>query len=363
MNIIVFGDICPIKGDMSFDISCNGDDLLIGNLECPLTDNPIPVKKAGPVLYCQSTLASKLRTVGFYGVSLANNHIRDCGDDGVFNTIKVCEASGLRTFGAGATQESALEPLIIEKDGLKVGLISFAEREFNYAKKGKAGAAVFDPYDSFDRISELKQSVDAVIVLYHGGIEHYIYPTPLLQKKCRKMVDTGADVVLCQHSHCIGTRENYNGGEILYGQGNSVFGYRKGDDSWNYGLIVKLNLSKTNLNVEYDVLENKPDGSVSLVESEVRRKILESLELQSSKIHNPEFIECEWKKFCKERESLYMPLLLGFGKNTNRLNRLLGNAVVRLFYNKRQLNVIHNIIRCDAHEEVLETILEQYNFE
>ena len=363
MRIIVFGDICPIKGDMSFDISCNGDDLLIGNLECPLTDNPKPVKKAGPVLYCQSTLASKLRTVGFYGVSLANNHIRDSGDDGVFNTIKVCEASGLRIFGAGATQESALEPLIIEKDGLKVGLISFAEREFNYAKKGKAGAAVFDPYDSFDRISELKQSVDAVIVLYHGGIEHYIYPTPLLQKKCRKMVDAGADVVLCQHSHCIGTRENYNGGEILYGQGNSVFGYRKGDDSWNYGLIVKLNLSKTNLNVEYDVLENKPDGSVSLVESEVRRKILESLERQSSKIHNPEFIESEWVKFCKEHESLYMPLLLGFGKNTNRLNRLLGNAVVRLFYNKRQLNVIHNIIRCDAHEEVLETILEQYNFE
>ena len=363
MRLSVFGDICPFKVDLSLDISHDSGDILIGNLECPLTDNPRTVEKAGPVLYCHPNLASKLVSLGFYGVSLANNHIRDCGDEGVFNTIKVCGESGLRTFGAGSTQDSALEPLIIEKDGLKVGLISFAEREFNYAKKGKAGAAVFDPYESYDRISALKQSVDAVVVLYHGGIEHYIYPTPLLQKKCRKMVDAGADVVLCQHSHCIGTRENYKGGEILYGQGNSVFGYRKGDDSWNYGLIVKLNLSKTNLKVEYDVLENKPDGSVSLVECEVRRKILESLELQSSKIHNPEFIESEWKKFCKERESLYMPLLLGFGKNTNRLNRLLGNAIVRLLYNKRQLNVIHNIIRCDAHEEVLETILEQYNFE
>lgn len=363
MNIIVFGDICPISGNMSLNISSGREDILIGNLECPLTDNPKPIEKAGPVLYSHPDIASNLRSLGFYAVSLANNHIRDCGDDGVLKTIKVCGASGIRTFGAGPTQESALKPLIIEKDGLKFGVISFAEREFNYAKKGKAGAAVFDPYDSFDRISKLKKSVDTVVVLYHGGIEHYVYPTPLLQKKCRKMVDAGADVVLCQHSHCIGTREIYNGGEILYGQGNSVFGYRKGDDSWNYGLIVKISLSETNLKVDYDVLENKPDGKVSLAEGKVRSKVLESFEFQSSKIHDPEFIEKEWNKFCKERESLYMPLLLGFGKNSNRLNRLLGNAIVRLLYSKRQLNVIHNIIRCDAHEEVLETLLEQYNFE
>lgn len=363
MNIIVFGDICPISGNMSLNISSGREDILIGNLECPLTDNPKPIEKAGPVLYSNPDIASNLSSLGFYAVSLANNHIRDCGDDGVLKTIKVCDASGLRTFGAGTTQESALEPLIIEKDGLKLGVISFAEREFNYAKKGKAGAAVFDPYDSFERIASLKKSADVVIVLYHGGIEHYIYPTPLLQKKCRKMVDAGADVVLCQHSHCIGTHENYNGGEILYGQGNSVFGYRKGDDSWNYGLIVKISLSETNLKVDYDVLENKPDGSVSLADNDVRTKILESFAVHSGKIDDRAFVEKEWLNFCKKRESLYLPMLLGFSKNTNRLNRVLGNAIVRLLYSKRQLNIIHNIIRCDAHEEVLETILEQYNYE
>lgn len=363
MKIYILGDICPLNANLSLEISCSSDDVLIGNLECPLTDNPKPVEKAGPVLYCHPDLASTLSSLGFHAVSLANNHIRDCGDDGVYKTIQACNDSGIKTFGAGQNQESALEPLIIEKDGLKVGVISFAEREFNYAKNGKAGAAVFDPYVSFDRISELKKSVDTVIVLYHGGIEHYIYPTPLLQKKCRKMVDAGADVVLCQHSHCIGTRENYNGGEILYGQGNSVFGYRKGDDSWNYGLMVKVDLSGAKLRVEYDVLENKSDGTVSLAYGDVRSRILETLTVLSSRINNLTFIEKEWVKFCKERESLYMPMLLGFSKNTNRLNRLLKNAVVRLLYNRRQLNIIHNIIRCDAHEEVIETILEQYDYE
>lgn len=363
MNVIVFGDICPVSGQMSLNIASGSDDILIGNLECPLTNKPMPVKKAGPVLYCPENLASKLQTQGFYALSLANNHIRDCGDAAVYNTIKVCGEVGIRTFGAGQTQADALEPLIVERDGLKLGVISFAEREFNYAKKGKAGAAVFDPYESYDRISALKQSVDAVVVLYHGGIEHYIYPTPLLQKKCRKMVDAGADVVLCQHSHCIGTRESYNDGEILYGQGNSVFGYRKGDDSWNYGLIVKIALSKTGAKVDYDVLENKSDGTVILADDNSRNEILGFLEAHSSKINDTTFIEEEWKKFCKRREALYLPMILGFGKNTNRLNRLLGNAIVRLFYSRRQLNIIHNIIRCDAHEEVLETILEEYEFE
>ena len=33
----------------------------------------------------------------------------------------------------------------------------------------------------------------------------------------------GADVVLCQHSHCIGCYEQYEGAHILYGQGNFHF--------------------------------------------------------------------------------------------------------------------------------------------
>ena len=43
---------------------------------------------------------------------------------------------------------------------------------------------------------ELKKQCDYVIVLYHGGKEHYRYPSPYLQKVCRKIVDKGADIVV-----------------------------------------------------------------------------------------------------------------------------------------------------------------------
>ena len=43
--------------------------------------------------------------------------------------------------------------------------------------------------------------------------------TKILQKICYK----GADLVICQHSHCIGSREDYGKGTIIYGQGNFIF--------------------------------------------------------------------------------------------------------------------------------------------
>ena len=361
MRIAVFADICPIENKEPFNVFLS-DDYIIGNLECALTDQPEPVQKAGPVLYNPTSFASYLKSKGFFAVSLANNHIRDCGDQGVIATLNACEKNGIQSFGAGHTNDDPSKPLIIEKVGIRVAVLSFAEKEFNFACEGKAGATVFDPYESFDRITEAKQSADFVVVLYHGGIEHFIYPSPELQRKCRKMVTSGADVVLCQHSHCIGTREKYQGGEILYGQGNSVFGYRKDNYVWNHGLLAHLEISNEGVTVKYDVLETASNGSVALASEAVAEEILGQLERESAKILDPVFLKTEWKGFCQKQKALYLPLLYGLGTNMNRLNRLTHNKLIDLLFSRRQKNVTHNLIRCDAHREVVETLLEEYDF-
>ena len=362
IKLTIFGDICPVDGVKPFNVPTGDGEIVVGNLECALTDNPTPVKKAGPVLYNPESFAASLKAWGLHAVSLANNHIRDCGDEGVRSTLTACKKNGILTFGAGETEEEAARPLIVEQNGLKVAFVSFAEREFNFVHNGKAGATVFDPYVSLDIIRELRKEVDALIVLCHGGIEHYIYPSPLLKKKCRKMVEAGADMVLCQHSHCIGTRERYGKGEILYGQGNSLFGYRKGDDSWNHGLLAKLEVSEDGIKVKYDVLETSKDGSVGLASADVTKNVLSKMEEESAKLTDDFFLSESWKAFCRKQAPLYLAMTFGFGKNMNRLNRLLRNGVIRLLYGHRELNVTHNIIRCDAHREVIETILEDYEF-
>lgn len=361
LRIAVFGDICPIENKEPLNVIVS-DDIVIGNLECAMTDQPEPIQKAGPVLYNPTSFASYLKSKGFYAVSLANNHIRDCGDQGVSATLNACKLNGIQAFGAGQNLEDASKPLKIEKNGIRIAVLSFAEKEFNYSCERKAGAAVFDPYESFDRIADAKHSSDAVIVLYHGGIEHFIYPSPELQRKCRKMVTSGADVVLCQHSHCIGTREKYQGGEILYGQGNSIFGYRKGNSIWNHGLLAHLEISNEGVTVKYDVLETASDGSVDLASEAVSGEVLEQLERESAKILDPVFLKSEWREFCQGQKALYLPLLYGLGTNMNRLNRLTHNKLIDLLFSRRQKNVTHNLIRCDAHREVVETILEEYDY-
>lgn len=361
LRIAVFGDICLIENKEPLNVVVS-DDFVIGNLECALTDQPKPTQKAGPVLFNPTSFASYLKSKGFFAVSLANNHIRDCGDQGVFATINACRQNGIQTFGAGPTIDDASKPLIIEKDGIRVSVLSFAEKEFNYACEGKAGATVFDSYESFDRIKSAKQSADAVIVLYHGGIEHYIFPSPELQRKCRKIVASGADVVLCQHSHCIGTREKYQGGEILYGQGNSVFGYRNGNDIWNHGLLAHIVVGNYGVKVDYEVLETDKKGFVSIASNDVSTRVMKDFDAESKKIQDSAFIKAEWKKFCQKQKALYLPLLYGLGTNSNRLNRLTHNKLIDLLFSRRQKNITHNLIRCDAHREVVDTILEEYDY-
>ena len=87
---------------------------------------------------------------------------------------------------------------------VKIGIYCCAENEFSIATSQKAGANPFDSLQSFDDVYWLKKKVDFLVVLYHGGIEHYRYPSPNLQRVFRKFADVGADIVIGQHSHCIG---------------------------------------------------------------------------------------------------------------------------------------------------------------
>ena len=238
-EIIICGDLCPTLDTIEYFESEDSQglfndlipvfkkgSLVIGNLEFVMTDSPKAILKAGPILHGKTSYIKTLKAAGINAVSLANNHIKDCGEDGVLSTINACNENNIDCFGAGKNLTEAKKPYVKVVNGYKIGFISYAEQEFNVASDTEYGASFLDPYEDFHRIAEFRKQVDYLIILYHGGIEYYEYPSPLLQKKCRKFIETGADLVTCQHSHCIGTLENYNEGSILYGQGNTLFGYR-----------------------------------------------------------------------------------------------------------------------------------------
>lgn len=368
-KILIFGDICPDNDYRSlFDNNKNlafsneivneikSASLTIANLECPVTDTNNAIVKCGPSLKANYSDAERIKALGFDCVSLANNHILDYDIQGVNDTFKACNDSELKFVGAGQNKEDARKPIILDVSGKKIGLISFAEEEFNIAGDSTPGANMFDPYTSFDDVSALKKQCDYVIVLYHGGIEYYKYPSLLLRKKCRKFASSGANLILCQHSHCIGTFEEFKDCTIVYGQGNSLFGYRDGDDSWNEGFLVEVDTDT--FDVSFKLMNATKDGIVFASDENHKARFDEMVE-DSKKLDDKEFLKQSWIEFSMKKEALNMPLLLGKSITFIRINRILKNLLIKLFVSKRAKMTTMNLLRCDAHREVMQTILEQ----
>ena len=51
-------------------------------------------------------------------------------------------------------------------------------------------------------VEEAKKKADFVLVIVHGGSEHFQLPTPRMQATYRFFVDAGADAVVNHHQHC-----------------------------------------------------------------------------------------------------------------------------------------------------------------
>lgn len=375
LSLLICGDICPTADTRAlFDDGVPGAllgtlvdriraaDLSLANLECVLSETAPPADKIGPVLTGKPADARLLADAGFDLLGVANNHIKDCGEAGVLDTLAACAVAGIRTTGSGPNAAAAAEPACLEVKGWTIGVMAVAEHEFNAASATGAGAHVFDPLIDLERLRALKARCDWVVVLYHGGIEYHPFPSPLLQRTCRALVRNGADLVLCQHSHVIGTLEAYEGGHILYGQGNSVFGHRPGKSGWNQGLAVSVTLDRVDgIKARLDMLPIGCDasGRVDLLPEDSAKACLKALDERSRRAEDPAWIETAWSGFCANLGKNQLPHVLGLGLWATRLNRLLKGGLVRTLFSKKQRMTALNVVRCDAHREVVLTAFGQ----
>ena len=276
-------------------------DELVVNLECAVTESENRIKKFGPHLKAPFGTCEVLKGAGVTFVTLSNNHIFDFGKEGVKDTMKELDKNGIKYTGYGKNEADSHNDYIIERDGLKIAVIDVCEHEYTYALENREGARPYDPYDTSDDIAAAKKKADYVIVVYHGGKEFCRYPSPRLYKLCRSMIKHGADVVLCQHSHCVGCYENYEGGHILYGQGNfyfidkRVYGTEK-EDLWNNGLAVVLDVDKSGIKFTPVPVVMK-DNMLYLAEGEEKDKILNGLKERGKTLADGSYIN-GWRAFC-----------------------------------------------------------------
>lgn len=225
-HIIIGADLVPTKQNLKeFEkgksIDLIGDeiakiirdsDFSCFNLETPLINgNEECIDKWGPCIGAPASTVYGIKALNIDFLTLANNHIMDYGAEGLQSTIEALKTAGIQYSGVGSNLDEARKVFYTFVNGIKIGIYCCAEHEFSIASEHKSGVNPFDPMNSLDDVKSSKEEekADFLIVLYHGGKEHYRYPSPKLQKICHKLIEKGADLVVCQHSHCVGCKEEY----------------------------------------------------------------------------------------------------------------------------------------------------------
>ncbi len=368
MKIIIGADVVPTESNFHLFSDGNAIELVgeklynimreadfrIFNLEVPLSDVANPIKKRGPNLIAPEKTIAGLKVLGINLFTLANNHIMDHGEEAYLATCDVLKTADISYVGSGKTMEEAAKPYIFEFGDKKVGVYACTEHEFTVVTPQKCGANPFEALDSLDHIAELKKKCDFVITLYHGGKEHYRYPSPYLRRVCQAMSKKGSDLVICQHSHCIGCKEEYKGSTIIYGQGNFLFD-RSNSEFWQTGMLISLN---DNFDISY-IPVRKVKNCVRLAEAEDAVEIMNQFYERSANVCKQGFIEQEYKQFARENIDYYLRVIAG---KENKLmfriiNKLTGRRFVN-YYNRKKykeelLLALENYIECEAHRELL----------
>ena len=361
MEVIICGDTLPRKeavayfslGEIEniFDDGIlkilNAADHRIVNLEGVLTESEKAIEKSGPSLKAPSVAIEGYKKIKVDFASLANNHMFDYGKTGLEDTIKVLEEAGIQWFGARCGKQKDL--VIAESDGLKLGICSYAEREFNLSEKDDAGAKLFDDLDTPDEVSRFKEQVDALICLYHGGPECYRYPTPYIRKRCRKLVEKGADLVVCQHSHCIGCEEEYKGALIVYGQGNFCFN-GSSNEYTDSALMLRVTLEKGHISTEAIPLVRK-EYSIRLADDTEAKQIMGEYRQRSNRIKEEGFVEECFRKYALKKYPAERSKMYGL---SGKALKLLGlDFVNRGLTGKKDNKALLNTVRNESHREIL----------
>jgi poly-gamma-glutamate synthesis protein (capsule biosynthesis protein) len=228
----IYGDLLPIL---------RRADLRIVNCECALTSVNTPVSKSGAVFKGEPAHVHGLTTVPFEVACLANNHVLDYGVPGLRESLRLLHRHGIKTVGAGLTDDQAHAPLTLTVNRQTIHIVNISEGEDLTASHGGPGVFGWDIPRATSLIRQCRKRGGVVIAIAHGGLEYVPYPPPYVVSAFRAMVDAGADCVIGHHPHVPQGIERWRGRPILYSLGNFVFYQQTSLLHRKTGFCVSLN--------------------------------------------------------------------------------------------------------------------------
>ncbi len=339
----LLGDIVPMLKNADYSVV---------NYEAPVVlDKGNPIKKSGPHLSSSYQTMEVVKEAGFKMITLANNHFRDQGQVGVKDTLDSARKLGLDFVGGGENLAEAKKTRFVSIKNSKFAFLNFCEQEYSIATDSYGGSNPYDIIDITKAIQEAKGQADYVILIIHGGIEHYQLPSPRMKKEYRFFVDTGADVVINHHQHCFSGYEIYKGKPICYGLGNLCFdraAYRN-NGMWDKGFLAQIAFSEDQIDlsiIPYSQCGDEPnvqiveDGAYDGKISELNDIILDDVRLMTA-----------YQNLVATKQKKMMSLMNAFGNTI--FDKLYKKGYLGNLHKKNRVYVIKDLLYCESHLDVL----------
>lgn len=201
-------------------------DITTANMEVPVASADFGFS-GYPSFNCPPQVIDALKQAGVDIVNNGTNHSMDRLAAGVKSSTANIAAAGMPYAGSFGSAEDKATPRIIERNGVKVGFVSYT-----YGTNGIPVPAD-QPYlvnlvdlDVIQaEVKQLKPKVDMVIVIMHAGEEYEFFPNDYQRSIVQAAMDAGATFVIGGHPHVVQPMERTpNGGGVWYSHGNFLSG-------------------------------------------------------------------------------------------------------------------------------------------
>ncbi len=228
-------------------------DVVFGNLEESITSSThslAGVADGGKYILKNDVKALEgIKYAGFNILNLANNHILDYYDRGLYDTLELLDKEKIAHSGAGKNLEEARKPALLEKKGMKVGILSYTDMaELVYkgnpplkfaASEDRYGVAPIKYEYIEEDIGKLRKDTDLLIISLHWGQEESFDILPEQRELAHKLIDAGADMILGHHPHQFQGIEMYKGKPVVYSMGNFIFDQNDPENKETFILTMK----------------------------------------------------------------------------------------------------------------------------
>lgn len=203
-------------------------DLVMGNLESAIITDRKKVKENPDTnihLLMDPKGASAMKDAGFTTLGTANNHVGDYGKSGIRQELNYLKKNNIDFVGIGSDTSEALKYQTYNVNDVKISVVAVTDviPDHTSVQQNAAGALTTKNNDYLNLIKEASAHSDYTIVYSHGGFENGLTVTERQKELDKKMVDSGADLVVGAHAHVLQPISKYKNALILNGMGNFIF--------------------------------------------------------------------------------------------------------------------------------------------